>query len=137
MSEELVTETVSPSVPLRRSPIRRAGCTVAVILWFLILLTPCLCIVLATQGEITIATGSAPGQQMRLWLVSEADQRGIVLSTASIHQPSENAVCVQTDVRFFLWAGEADPTSYCECYGRSSSSEPWELVSTASGVCTE
>ena len=137
MSEEQSTEVVSPAIPVRRSAIRRAGCIVALILWFLILLTPCLLIVLATQQEIVITTGSAPGQQTRIWLVSEADQRGIVLSTASVRQPSENVLCVQTDVRFFLWAGEAEPTSYCECYERFSSSDPWTLVSTASGVCTE
>jgi hypothetical protein len=137
LSEELTTETVLSPVPPRRSPIRRAGCIAGLILWFLILLTPCFLIVLATQGEITITTGGAPGQQTRIWLVSEADQRGIVLSTASVRQPSENALCVQTNVRFFLWAGEAEPTTYCECYERVSSGDPWELASTASGVCTE
>ncbi len=116
-----------------RSRIRRVGCTLAVIVWFLLLLTPCLVVVLATRGEISISTGAAPDQQTRIWLVMEARSRGIGLSTASIH-PSADRICVQTDVRFFLWQGSADPTSYCACY--SQDADTYNFVSTTTGACS-
>ena len=127
---------VPVSIPRRRNPLRRTGCIIALIVWFLILLLPCFLIVLAVQQEIVISTGSAPGQQTRLWLISEADERGLALSTTSTRQNNENAVCVETDVHFMLWAGKADPTSYCDCYQRANASVPWSSVSTVSGACT-
>jgi hypothetical protein len=123
-------------IPRRPSPIRRAGCIVAVVIWFVILLLPCFLIVLAVQQEITISTGSVPGQQIRLWLISEAEARGLAISTASLHQTADNAACVQTDVRYFLWAGESEPSSYCECYQRVSANASWVSTSMASGACT-
>lgn len=133
----MVTEAAPPALPARRSPLRRTGCIIALIVWFAILLTPCFFIVLAVQQEISITTGSAPGQQVRLWLVSDADQRGLALSTASVRQAAENAICVQTDVRFLLWAGEAEPINYCECYERASSEDSWSATTMTTGICSE
>ena len=123
-------------VPRRRSPIRRLGCIIALVIWFLILLAPCFLIVLAVQQEISISTGSAPGQQTRLWLISEAEQRGLAISTASTHQATATGVCVETDVRFLLWTGQSDPLSYCDCYQRENVDAPWSQTTTAPGVCT-
>ena len=120
----------------RRSPLRRAGCIAALVIWFLILLLPCFLIVLATQQEISVSTGGAPGQQLRLWLISEVDERGLALSTASVQQNETDAVCVETNVRYLLWAGSAEPVSYCECYQRGSESEAWALTSTGSAGCS-
>ncbi|MFN8565855.1 MAG: hypothetical protein U0703_30415, partial [Anaerolineae bacterium] len=61
--------TETPSKP-RRSPLRRAGCIVALVIWFGILLLPCFLVVLAVQQEISIPTGGAPDQRLRLWLIS-------------------------------------------------------------------
>ena len=123
-------------MPRRRSPLRRAGCIILVLFWFLVLLLPCFLIVLAVQQEIVISTGSAPGQQTRLWLISEAEERGLAVSTTSTRQTNDNAVCVETDVHFYLWTGKSDPTSYCDCYQRENASSPWSQASTASGACT-
>jgi hypothetical protein len=135
-TSEISITTELPLVLRRRSPLRRAGCIVALVIWFALLLLPCFLIVLAVQQEIIITTGSVPGQQTRLWLISEAEERGLAISTASIRQSDENAVCVETDVHFMLWAGKADPTSYCDCYQRANASVPWSQASTASGACT-
>ncbi len=135
MTEE-VSEIVPPQ-PARRSPLRRTGCVIALIVWFAILLLPCFFIVLAVQQEISITTGSAPGQLTRLWLISEADQRGLALSTGAAHSSGENAVCVQTDVRFLLWAGESEPVTYCECYERSSASDAWAFTTSTTSACAE
>ena len=133
---EPITSAEPTAVPRRRSPIRRAGCIIAVLVWFLILLLPCFLIVLAVQQEIVISTGSAPGQQTRLWLISEADQRGLALSTASSRESNPNAVCVETNVHFYLWTGKSDPLSYCDCYQRDKADSPWSQVSTEAGACT-
>jgi hypothetical protein len=106
------------------------------LIWFVLLLLPCFLIVLAVQQEIVISTGGAPGQQTRLWLISEADQRGLGISTTSTRQTTPNAICVETNVHFYLWAGKSDPSSYCDCYQRESADSPWSQTSTAAGVCT-
>ncbi len=123
-----------PPAP-RRSPLRRAGCIIALVIWFAILLLPCFFIVLAVQQEIVIPTGGAPGQQSRVWLISEADARGIGISTASALQPDETSLCVQTDVLFLLWAGSQEPSSYCECYARETSGDAWAFTEAVAGVC--
>jgi hypothetical protein len=125
-------------LPPRRSPIRRLGCAIAVILWFSVLLTPCLCLVLASQGEIAVRLGDLPGQSFRLWLLNESRQRGIGISRPSIYAgegEGQNHVCVQTDVSFILWTGSAEATSYCECYTRQDNNEGWELLSTHQTAC--
>ena len=125
-----------PEAPPRRSPIRRAGCIVALVIWFVILLLPCFLIVLAVQQEIVITTGSAPGQELRLWLISEADERGLGLSSASVYQSSANALCVETNVHFLLWTGHSDPVLYCDCYQRASASAEWAQTDSTAGECT-
>ena len=135
MTEDASQVPQAPRQP-RRSPLRRLGCIIALVIWFAVLLSPCFLIVLATQQEIVVSTGSAPGQQTRLWLISEIDARGLALSSASVREQDESAICVQTDVRFFLWAGTAAPVSYCECYERDSAGN-FSFTTGNEGVCTE
>lgn len=130
-----MAETLTPpETPPARSPLRRPGCVIALILWFGLLMLPCPMFVLATQGEISLSLGSAPGQQARLWLVMEADARGLGLSLPRV-TGSDTALCVQTDVRYFFWAGSAEPVSYCECYTRAAPSGAWSAAGTTPGVC--
>lgn len=137
-------ETIPQPIPPRRSPIRRVGCAVLLVIWFAVLLLPCLFGLLLTRGEITFNTGSAPNQMTRIWLISEASERGIGLSTASVYPANSeyelnaslnNALCVQTDVRYLLWAGRAEPVRYCECYTRSASDQPWEFTEAIEATC--
>lgn len=116
----------------QRHPLRRPGCIIGLVIWFTVLLTPCFFIILATRGEVAIATGSAPEQQIRIWLVQEARQSGIGLSTAQVLQVNDQT-CVQTHVNFILWRGEADPTQYCTCYLQDDAE--WQLLSAEQGMC--
>lgn len=119
-----------------RGPLRRLGCSAAVVLWFIILLTPCLCIVLATQGEIAIRLGDLPGQSLRVWLLNESRQRGLGLSRPSLHAGEhERQTCIQTDVSFALWVGIAEAATYCECYTRPEDTNQWELMSSQQAPC--
>ncbi len=126
---------MQPPSPRRRSPLRRLGCGIALVLWFLILLLPCGLFTLATQGQITISQGGLPGQEIRLWLIMEVEQRGLGISSTSAHGGDPNAVCLQTNVSYALWAGRAAPTTYCEGYERADSASPWALVSTQTDAC--
>ena len=120
--------------PQRRHPLKRPGCIIGLIIWFLILLTPCFMIALAAQGEIAIQTGGAPEQRIRLWLIQEADQSGIGISTP-MTVTRDQGICVETNVSFVLWRGQADATRYCECYVQVN--DNWQTTSTAQGSCSE
>ena len=119
--------------PAPRHPLRRPGCVIALIIWFLVLLSPCFMIVLAVRGEISITTGGAPEQRARVWLIQEAGQSGIGLSNVDVQQTADDAICVQTNVNFLLWRGEAEPTQYCECYTQAESG--WQATSVEQGSC--
>jgi hypothetical protein len=130
-----VEEVVDSPLPPRR-PLRSLGCYSAVLLWFMLLLTPCLCMVLATQGQITVDLGGAPEQMLRIWLVNEATKRGVAISRPTVYGDAQaNAICVQTDVNFLLWVGQEAPSSYCNCYTRPDGQSAWAESQTASGQC--
>ena len=116
----------------RRHPLKRPGCVFGLILWFVVLLTPCFMIILAVQGEISIQTGSVPEQRVRIWLIQEANQSGVGISTPKTFAQNE-AMCIQTNVTFMLWRGSSDPTQYCECYTQSGAD--WQIISTNPGIC--
>lgn len=129
---ELVTPIPTTAKP--RSLLRRIGCSFGLIFWILLLLTPCFCLVLASQGEISIRLGDVPGQSFRIWLVNEARERGIAVAWPTLHSISqEGNLCLQIDVKFVLWMGQGNETSYCDCYAQLDNQ--WSLTSTLSGIC--
>lgn len=142
MTEPIVppadTPPETPPPPTRRrGPLGRLGCALGLLVWLVLILSPCLVFTLATQGEITVTVGGAPGQSARLWLVMEANERGLGLSLPTAQTSAEgDAVCVQTDVRYLLWQGQAESVSYCECYRRAADEAPWDFVTTIEGSCT-
>jgi len=135
MNEPTNEPTNEPMNQTRRSPLRRLGCIIALIFWFALLLVPCLLLVMATQGQIAVSQGSLPGQQIRVWLIMEADERGFGVSSTSAQQTDPNTACLQTNTRFLLWVGDADSLSYCDCYARDETASTWQTTSTELGVC--
>lgn len=131
---EVVSEAAEPK---RRSPLRRIGCGVLLVIWFALLLTPCFLITLAVQQEVRISTGGAPGQELRVWLLMEVDTRGVGVSTGTVKSQTDTNMCVQTDIRYFLWQGSEESVSYCECYQRSSADDVWEPTTVETEVCQE
>lgn len=132
-------ETLSSPRPFRF--IRRAGCFIALVIWFAILLLPCGFFILATQQQITISQGDLPDQYIRVWLIMEADQRGLGISSTSTH-PNDNltgneGVCLQTTVSYFLWQGQGQNSAYCDCYRNSGTAEQpiWTLTNTSANAC--
>src|ERR1041385_5904869 len=105
-NEVVEASPADPIPPKPRSLLRRLGCGITLVIWFTLILSPCLCIVLATQGEITLQLSDVPGNSLRVWLVNEAHERGVGISRPTIHASSDdNAVCVQTEVSFIFWEG--------------------------------
>ena len=104
-------------------------------MWFLVLLSPCIVIVMATQGQIAFSQGDLPGQELRIWLIQEAREQGLGISTTSAVHIQPGADCVQTSVFYLLWLGEGQPATYCDCYERADEAADWSLVSTESGAC--
>ena len=120
-------------VVVRRSLGERLGRLGCVAVWFAAMMIPFALIILAARGEIIIPTGDAPEQRIRLWLIMEPYERGLGISRAAIVEVDDLS-CVQTDVSFLLWEGQAeDGVSYCECYTRSG--DDWALETVSEGSC--
>ncbi len=136
IQNELVREQQEVAVTRKpRGPLARLGCAVGLVIWAILILSPCILITLAAQGEINISTGDAPDQRLRIWLIMEAAQRGVGISNASIHKQDNGQTCVQTDTSFFLWQGQADSVSYCECYQHEDGSQDWAATGLTPGQC--
>ncbi len=137
MSEQKLKSTPSTPFTLPSRPqkiVRRAGCFIGLAFWIILLLTPCFCLTLASQGEITINLGDVPGQSLRIWLINESRERGIAIAHPTLHLlGNANNVCLQTDVSFVLWMGQGTTTRYCDCYAYNGNQ--WTLTTTYSDVC--
>ena len=116
-----------------RSRLRRIGCGIGLIIWLLLLLFPCVAIALVSQGEITAQLGNVPGQNLRIWLIQDATQRGIGIARPSVHTDNNANVCLQTDTSFLMWMGKGASTSFCECYTHDG--DNWKSVSSTQGTC--
>ena len=113
--------------------LRRLGCGALLVLWFLLLLTPCLAVVLLTQREIVLTHSDVPNDDFRVWLIQEAGQRGIAISNSRRVTVPNDAVCTLIDVRFLLWQGKGDPNHYCSCYARQADS--WSSIAEGAEAC--
>lgn len=140
MSEETSPEEIEyVVVTKKRSPLRRIGCGLLLVVWFTVLMLPLFLFILAVNGEIRIGhSGDMPDKHehplLELSLVMEADFRGLRITNAAVAQrDGEDALCVQTNVRYLLWQGEGDPATFCDCYARAG--ENWELTETLMGAC--
>ena len=135
-NESPETENQEPAVVRKkRGPLARLGCALGLIIWAILILSPCILIALAVQGEISISTGEAPDQRLRVWVIMEAAQRGVGISNASVRPSADGQTCVQTDTSFLLWQGRGEPVSYCECYQHEDGSKEWIPVGTTPGEC--
>jgi hypothetical protein len=104
------------------------------VIWAVLILSPCASILIATQRDITIPLGELPGQALRVWLIEEPTQRGIGISTPRlIGEVASGTACVEVSSRFILWMGQGEPTTICECYARQG--ESWEYLSGTAGIC--
>ena len=118
---------------MNRFRLRRVGCGILVAVWFLLLLTPCLFVFLVTNQEIVLTHSDVPNDNFRIWLIQEANQRGVAVSNARRVTAANNAVCTLTDVRFIMWQGKGDPNHYCSCYVQQDSA--WTSIAEGTEAC--
>jgi hypothetical protein len=130
-SPESIPETTPAIKP--RSRVRRIGCGLALVIWIILLVFPCFAIALISQGEIAVQLGNVPGQSFRIWLIQDANERGVGIARPIISSDADANTCLQIDTSFLLWMGKGAPTSYCECYAHDG--DNWKSVSSAQGTC--
>ncbi len=118
--------------------LKRLGMYAAVAGWVLVLMIPLFFVVLAIFGEFRFSKpGDVPDHHLRLWMVMEIDERGIGMSNTSVKDREDDALQVQTRVRYFLWEGEGadEGTTYCTDYIRESADAPWQTAGVVEGAC--
>ena len=138
--EESITEIPPQPKP---SPLVRLGCGALLVIWFTILLMPFALFYLATTGEIRIEHNDIPDPyehpRLSIELVTEADSRGLRIVNSAIvdNAPDDDALCIQTNVRFLLWQTneENQDVSYCDCYVRSNADAEWTFDQTTPDAC--
>jgi len=89
-----------------------------VVLWFgILILGPCAIVTLMSGNEIRLVHSDVPDDNtLRVWLIQQAHERGLGISTGYSVKPAADTVCTITDTRFVLWLGEGTSSHSCACY---------------------
>jgi hypothetical protein len=104
-------------------PMTRRGCVLGVLIWAVLMALPVCGVVAALRGEVAWERG--PFVEDRVWLVRvDEGSRGERVSglaygsmRISAGRPGQDVpVCVTTHVYFWMWRGENEAVTYCECY---------------------
>jgi hypothetical protein len=133
-------DTSDLEVPIYRTPLsnltRRCCCAGGLLFWIVLFITPCVCFVpLFVNSEVTLSYGGRPGQEVRLFRVSEDEARGFGLSWGNIDiENDDNSYCVQTEVRYLIWEGEATNVGFCQCYIQVTDDE-WNIAASFEDSC--
>jgi hypothetical protein len=129
------TEQVSPPSARRPGVLRRIGFWIVVVFWFALIMLPCGLFTLATQGQIVVRTGELTEQEVRVWLIMEAQTRGLGVSSGVVSRQTETQLCIETTANYLLWAGRERANVYCNCYVRASADQPWRSDSALMEAC--
>ena len=128
----------------KKSLPRRLGCWLLVVIWFLILSTPCGLFYLAANGEIRLEHSHIPDPHahplLLVSLISESADRGLRIERSTIAPIDSDArPCVETAVTFLLWQSSAGNQNvhFCDCYARTGAESAWQLASTHSAACQD
>jgi len=130
-------------IKAKRSLLSRIGCTFFLAIWFVILLTPCALLYLASSGEIRISHSDIPDSydhpRLSIELVTEVESRGLRIVNSSVvdNDLNDDLMCVQTNVRFLLWQTDEDnqDVSFCDCYERAPTESNWTFTQTQPDRC--
>ena len=97
--------------------LRRLLILLFVLFWLVLILTPSLGFILARNGLIQI--GPSEGRHWRLFVIQELDAEGVGLERSRpVSLPfdaPESAMCLKTTISYWMWSGEGQGTSYCQC----------------------
>jgi hypothetical protein len=92
--------------------VRRLLYGLAILLWLAFMSLPFLAFTLARQGQLQL--GSGGGANLRLFMVQEEDANGI--GATWTRSAGRQSSCTRTSLAYFLWEGQAENASYCQCY---------------------
>jgi hypothetical protein len=104
--------------------LRRVLILLFVLVWLAILSLPLLAFTLASRQQIQL------GSTARIFLIQEKEAEGIGVEWQRPYRPQPN--CSQTSVRYLMWVGETENTTYCHCIDAQTGF----ATAVAQGVCT-
>lgn len=115
--------------------LRRILMLLFVLFWLALLLMPTLAFVLARNVQVQI--GQTEGRHWRLFMLQQADIEGLGLERARIvpapDDAPESIQCTQTTIDYWMWAGEGQAATFCQCADALSG----EIVSLVPPTCLQ
>lgn len=81
------------------------------LLWLFLISLPYFAFRLASRGQLE---AGGPDNHVRIFLLQGADAEGLGLERTRPQQV-ESLQCIETSVRYFMWAGEPENVTFCEC----------------------
>ena len=108
--------------------LRRLLYFVFILVWLLLMIVPFLAFRLASQQQIQF--GDNEHDHLRIFLIQEKTDEGIGVEQIRPYPPLPN--CIQTNVNYFMWKGEPENSTFCQCYHPETDA----LLSTTMTACT-
>lgn len=129
--EEFLNPAIKTPPPSpRRAPIQGCGCWILIAVWIIILLVfPCAFVTLLVEKELIFSLGDLPDEELRIFLLNDQESRGIGVQRPDMYSEEEGQYCILIITDYFLWDGDADGLTHCNCYEKIE--EEW--VSTMVG----
>lgn len=103
--------------------LRRVGCGALVVVWILLMLSPCVLVTVLAQGEFVVNLSDRAGHEIRLFEIQNDQSRGFGLSWGLLDKKDDDGYCLATHVRYWMWEGDADNSDYCQCYTPSGEAD--------------
>lgn len=96
------------------------------IFWLVAISLPAFAFLLAARGQLQVGV---PDNHVRVFLLQEADAEGIGVERTRPQQTTTTR-CIETSVRYLMWAGAPENTTFCQCENADG-----ELMSATNGRC--
>lgn len=106
---------------------RRLAYLVVLLLWLLLISLPFFAFTLSARKQFEL--GNPADTYLRIFVLQEKESEGIGVELGRPYGPAP--ACRQTDVRYFMWTGMGENTTYCQCVDEQN-----RPLSAAAGPCT-
>jgi len=103
------------------------GRLLIILIWLFIISLPLFAFVIAARQQIQLGRGEH--NHIRLFLMQEKDAEGVGFEWSRPF--STKPPCTQTTVRYFMWTGEPENVTFCQCFD----SESTEALPAILGSC--